>query len=242
MSDRPGAIAPVDNHQMTEEQSAVATGASFLTEIRAGGPMGDGTGGSDASYAPTSRLKLSAPTALVLVVAAVGIGALLGMRKLTGPGTTVAAVKIEYTPGDRTAREAHKRIVEVLDRSSTPVQVPTDQIKKNPFQLVAVTDGGTPKIDDSEQKNAERLAAQVAERERKKMTMLATLKVNSVLTGTVPVARVNNDVVRVGDAIGDGLFTVSAINGRGVTVEADGHEYELVMEEGAANPKAPRKR
>jgi len=242
MSNKPGALANVPPTDAPEAQSSGA-GSSFLTEIRSGGAGADG---SPALEAPSAgRFKVSGPTALVLVVAAVGIGALLGMRKLTSPGAAVASVSIDYTPGQRTAGEAHKRLVDVLDRSTTPVQVPTDQIKKNPFQFATAPSNAEPIAkggEDDEARAARLRAAEIAARQKQIGDQLATLRVNGVMNGVVPVARINEEMVRLGDTVSDGLFTVTAIGGRSVTLQADGREYEITMTETTGNSKSPRRR
>lgn len=243
MSTKPGALANVAPAEAPQGAEAAAGTSSFLTEIRSGGTGADGAPVTEIPSAP--RFKVSGPTALVLVVAAVGIGALLGMRKLTSPGQAVASVNIDYTPGVRTATEAHKRIVEVLDRSTTPVQVPTDQIKKNPFQFATAPRAETTTDNQSEKEALEaarRSAAEVAARQKKIVDTLASLKVNGVMDGAVPVARVNGDMVRVGDQLAEGLFTVTAIGGRSVRLQVDGHEYELTMDETTPGSKSPRRR
>ncbi len=241
MSNKPGALAPVTPAETPEPAEGAGSTSSFLTEIRSGG--GDGMSVPDVP-AP-SRFKISGPTALVLVVAAVGIGALLGMRRLASPRAAMASVNIEYTPGQRAAGEAHDRLIEVLDRSSTPVQVPTDQIKKNPFQFATAPTTAEPMAkggEDEEAKAARLRAAEIAARQKQITDTLATLRVNGVMQGPVPVARVNNEVVRLGDTLGDGLFTITAIGGRGVTVQADGREYEITMDETSGNARSPRRR
>lgn len=244
MSSKPGALANVTpSEPPAEAADGGGAGGNFLTEIRSGGAGVEGAPVIETPPAP--RFKISGPTALVLVVAAVGIGALLGMRKLTAPGSALATVTIDYTPGKRSAADAHRRLVEVLDRSSTPVQVPTDQIKKNPFQL-SVAPAAAPIAPGGEDKEAMEIrlrAAELAARQKKLVDALGTLKVNGVMKGAVPVARVNGELVRVGDPVGDGLFRVSAIGERGVTLAADGKEYELTMEEvSSGGAKGPRRK
>lgn len=245
MSNTPGALANVEpSEPVAPAENTSGAGGSFLTEIRSSGAGAEGAIPSEPVAMP-SRFRISGPTALVLVVAAVGIGALLGMRKLTNAGAAMASVNIDYTPGQRTAAQAHKRLVEVLDRSSTPVQVPTDQIKKNPFQL-AVAPQTAPTPDTADDKTAleeaRRNAAAIAARQKLIADKLGSLMVNGVMDGARPVARINGEMVQVGDTIADGLFTVTAIGGRAVTVQADGKEYELTMLETTGNSKSPRRR
>jgi len=243
MSTKPGALAPVAPSDGPEQAESGGGSSSFLSEIRSGGVGADGAPLPESTSPP--RFRVSGPTALVLVVAAVGIGALLGMRKLTSPGAAMATVNIDYTPGQRGVADAHKRLVEVLDRSTTPVQVPTDQIKKNPFQFATAPTTATPIAKGGEDAEAAAIrmrAAELAARQKKIVDALGTLKVNGVMQGSVPVARVNGEMVRIGDTIAEGLFTVAAIGGRGVTLQADGREYELAMEEVTSGSKAPRRR
>ncbi len=243
MSSKPGELANVTPAESPDKGDTGAATSTFLTDIKSSGANMEG-GVSEMPRAP--RFKVSGPTALVLVVAAVGIGALLGMRKLTSPGAAVASVKIDYTPiSGRASVDAHKRIVEVLDRSSTPVQVPTDQIKKNPFQFTSAAQPATPIAkggEDEEARLARLKAGEIAARQKKITDELGHLKVNGVMEGAVPVARINGETVRLGDTVADGLFTVTAIGGRSVTLQTDGRDYTLTMEETTGNSKSPRRR
>jgi len=63
---------------------------------------------------------------------------------------------------------------------------------------------------------------------------LASLTLQGVLGGTIPVARVSGETVRVGDTLSE-IFTVKLITGRTVTLETDGKEFQLTMEEPKQN-------
>lgn len=108
-------------------------------------------------------------------------------------------------------------IVKMLANDPSKNQVPIEFVKKNPFQMGAetVADGGAQRQGDSAKKlNAE----------------FAKLKLQSVVTGRMPLAMINDQMCRVGDRIGS--FTVTAIrqNELAVDLAAAGTTFSLTME------------
>lgn len=65
---------------------------------------------------------------------------------------------------------------------------------------------------------------------------MSQLKLHSVVGGRVPVARLGDQTVKVGDVVLE-LFTVTAIGGRSVALTVDGETYNLVMDEGEGRGK-----
>lgn len=178
------------------------------------------------------------------------VAAIYGMRQFgTRSGINFEQVKIDFeidgAPADRT--EDHARLKRVLDASKEPVQVPIDTVQKNPFLLKAFGNphadvGGGPAVDQT----AEIIRKMEEERKRRLAMIedrLAELELHSVVLGSVPVARINEDVYRVGDLIED-LIEVTAIDGRSVTVTADGRSRVLTVgeENEPARPASKRRR
>jgi len=80
-------------------------------------------------------------------------------------------------------------------------------------------------LDDPEARRLAELQARLA----KVQSEFNKLELNSVLGGSMPIARISGEAVRVGDKIGD-YFTVVAIHGRSVELSAEGEIYTLFME------------
>ncbi len=230
-----GTIDPTK--QIVKENTAKA--GSFLAELRGASNTDSAEGVVAKGGASGSEKRVSTPAVLVAVVLASCAGLLWGMRALgVGPLTGGEDVKIDYTPEGAAKNGAHKKLLGELERSSQPVQVPTEQITKNPFKLAAKpSDVIEPAKDNSDEILQKQLAATAkrkAEREKKIIDTLSSLALQGVLGGTIPVARISGETVRVGDTLSE-LFTVKSIIGRTVTLEADGKEFQLSMEEPKQN-------
>lgn len=232
-----GTIDPTKQIVKDPAKDAAGKGGSFLAELR-GASSADAADGVVTKAGGGGR-SVSTPAVLVAVVLVACAGLLWGMRKLgVGPLTGFDEVKIDYTPEGSAKNGAHKKLLGELERSGQPVQVPTEQITKNPFKLAAKpNDVIEPAKDNSEEILQKQLAATAkrkAEHEKKIADTLASLALQGVLGGTIPVARVSGETVRVGDTLAE-LFTVKSITGRTVTLEADGKEFQLTMEEPKQN-------
>ena len=97
---------------------------------------------------------------------------------------------------------------------------------------------------------AERARHDAELRRGKVQTALAQLKINGIIGGSNPVARISGEAVRVGDTIGDPpLFRVKSIQGRSVELElADttlgetSPVFELSMDDDVSNTNGPAKK
>lgn len=229
MNDRPGPGA---------EGADRTQASSFLSDIRGGG------GGEDGA-APKKRSKLSGSTTLVFTGVLAGAGVLAAMRFFgLGPVAASAKVDVDYqAPSNAKALLAdHERVISTLERSTAAVQAqtPTDKLQKNPFQLVSAQPmSATEAPVDDGKKAAELAAKQKAERRNKIETALSQLKLHSVVGGRVPVARLGDQTVRVGDIVSE-LFTVTAIGGRSVALTVDGETFNIVMDEGEGAVKGKK--
>lgn len=243
MSARPGELAPTsqteDNPEAAASDATSGATASFLAELR--GANGENPAGAGAE----KKSKLSGPTLLVLGVVGAGVLLLLGMRKFaTNGGGEFNPIKIEYTqdPAAAARAKAQKGVLDALERSGSPIQIPTEQIKKNPFELASnpkVTTEVTPT--PAGMSEAEKQARAAAEKIKKTVETLASLKLNGVMDGPTPLARINGETVRAGDTLADGLFTVKEITGRTVILESGGKEYQLNMEASKVPGASPRR-
>lgn len=125
------------------------------------------------------------------------------------------------------------RVMNRLATSNTPMQVPVDRIDKNPFllgrEIAAVTDG--PVIDRSAEiaaMEAERLRLEAERRLSDLNVAFSRLTLHTVMTGSVSAAKINNQIVGVGDTVED-LFLVTAITRDGVTLTVDDNEFFLAV-------------
>lgn len=190
-------------------------------------------GGSTIDQAlPEKKRPIPDSVALLLLVIAVAGGGLFTMRKLgLGSKLQFASVTIDYAIEENAHTGDEDDLLEDL-RNNDIEQVPLSQVQKNPFQLI--DDGHAvaelpigPRSENAAEAERRR---QVMERQQMIVRAYAGLDLNSILLGTVPVARISGNTVRVGDLV-DGLFHVRTITARAVDLEVDGKMYTLSLGE-----------
>lgn len=212
--------------------------AGGVFRLDAGGAGGEGSGA-----APVKR-RLSLPAIMFACLLVGGAGLLYAMRLVgIGPLNSVAGLtKLnDYElakPGAMS--EDHRRVLAQLSSATaSPSQVPVDQVQKNPFELSGLLGPEPSKSDTTEQgarASVDRMRRDAETRKRRVETALKDLKLNGVLGGSRPVARISGEAVRVGDTVAE-MFTVSAIHGRGVDLTADGKTYTLTMDDEKQNER-----
>lgn len=220
------------------------------TEIgEASGLLADLRGSGDARSAGSesrvpSASKVSTQAVVFTIVLAISAGALYLMRRQgMGAGMTFQTVRIDHDfekPQGTTA--AQQRILDDLARSGSPSQVPVEKLPKNPFALVVAALADLP-LDDSDAQSRRASEAARVEREKRQQAIAAALSglvLNSVMEGPVPVARVNDQIVKIGDVVGE-FFMVEGIHGRTIDLGADGKTYTLEMGDGGGRPGGPAK-
>lgn len=203
-------------------------------------PSGDGDAPAPAQLpaAPQARSGPGMVSGGVIVaglVIALGLGAIFGMRMVSKLVDTVQALaQVQFDP-DQKSKEEDARMRKVmleLDRSSRPVQV-VDPLRRDPFarlntgdDIVSIpVDTEDPEAVARAREEAERRAREAARRRaldemtRAVESEIAELKVQGLIGGRVPVARINGEAVRVGDRVGE-HFVVESIDGRQVVVFA----------------------
>lgn len=243
-------LTPLDDEQPADAPGDDDAAAAAL-RLDMLGAHGDG------SLEPPKRSLVGSQNALLLVVVLAAGGALFAMRFLgMGPKSALAgwSVKMPQYDVDKPRdpnNSDHKKVIAELSESRITAQVPTELVQRNPFEMEGVLKTAVQKPGPTGM-TPEQIAAQKAEEERKRaearardiQAELVTFNVASVLIGAVPVARINGELVRVGDRLGE-FFVVKDIHGRGVVLEADGKPYTLdVPERGSTGPHktpAPRK-
>lgn len=192
-----------------------------------------------------SQRPQQAAVALLLVVGAVGV--IFAMRQFgLGPAVSLAGMDVEYTPEEPRTGLSSKQVLADLERSRKAVQVPEGLITQDPFELLnaaASTKSTEPEIDtdsltrlEAARRAAEEQKAREA-RAKEIETAVGRLELQSVMDGSIPMARISGQIVKIGMTVDD-LFEVKAIGGREVTLTADGHDYVLSLEISRTGQKA----
>lgn len=213
-----------------------SAGNSFLAGLR-----GSATDGGDVTQ-PRVRRKSYTQHLIVVALLVISGGMLYGMRTYgMRSGISFKEVKVEFTGDSATTKSAsYQRIMNDLEQAGKPIQIPGERLKKNPFMLGSAPSPTGPDANPAEieAKRREELARIQRERHSADVqTALSTLQLHSVMDGRVPVARVNEEVVKVGSKLAE-FFTVTAIFGRELELESEGQTYVLSMDD----PQGPRKK
>jgi hypothetical protein len=189
------------------------------------------------------RRKVPTQTLILMLVLGVSAAALMSMRQLgLRSGVKFEEVKLDGSEADAEKAKTYDRIMADLARLQTPLDVALGDFGKSPFMLdthkTQVTAEGETIEELTPEQRAALIAKEAAEQRRAQIQDAATqLQVNGILAGRVPIARINEHAYRIGDTVQD-LFTVTAIDGRSVTLEADGESFVLTMDSNQdARPK-----
>lgn len=184
------------------------------------------------------KRRLPAQTLILFLVLGVSAGSLAWMRREgTRAGIDFAELKVDYHEPDAEKARTYERIMSDLARLQAPLDVALTDLGKSPFMLdaakPAITDNGQPVMTGT---SPEELAAAAAEARRQELIhALQSMKVQSVMGGKNPLARIDDQTVRIGDVLGQ--FVVTGIEGRVVALEADGHTFTITMETADGSPK-----
>lgn len=206
--------------------------------------MSPGTedGGSAGSAAVPRRGWRSTQTIALAVLLAAGGGIVYGMRQAgIGPMAAFATTKmpdydVTKAPGSKTAD--HKRILKDLASTNITGQVPADQVQKNPFLLADLLGEETVVAGEDATAAQERARHEREKRDaeaHRKMVEheLAGMKINGIMgataAGDTGVVRINGELYRVGDDVVE-LFTLKAIQSRGVELESNGQVFTVSLD------------
>ena len=245
-------LMPLDMPDDRQQSAPGGGGGVFRLETMAPGmdsaQQSGGAGGAGGLTAPRKR-KISTQALALGVLLALGGGMIYAMRLLgIGPLTTLAhTVLPDYDLTKPSSRAAdHQKILQDLAANHAASQVPVDEVQKNPFRMSDVVSPVATSTPSGDPSAASRAAAERArhdaELKRGRVeSALAQLKVNGIIGGSNPVARISGEAVRVGDTVGE-IFTVTAIHGRGVELTHEGATYELSMDDQSANSTKPKKK
>lgn len=211
---------------------------------------GDAPPGVEAAPAPARarRRRFSLQTAVTVLVVVASAAALYGMRRYgMGAGMTFAGVPIDY-PLDKPAHSTadQQRILSTLERRGMVDQVPPEELHKNPFALETGDAAPPPTEVPDDGSAAARRASEAAEQARAARTAqveqaFGALRLNSIMMGATPLARIGEELVREGDTVA-GLFTVAKILERSVELRADGVTYTLVLGERPGGAPAKKRK
>lgn len=248
-----GGLAPV-GHEGDSTLAPAAGGGGPLGPVGAMGGVG-GVGGFDVGAAPARTV--SGGTVLLVASTLIAGVVLWGMRTVgLGPGRALASLSFDKSLVDSAGMPTrdHAGVLADLNASRVHQQVPEDKVKRNPFLRLegpapAAAVAGTGAADEAERRNAEARRAE-EERQRREAEQqarrleqaVASLKLNGVMGGSSPVARINGEPARVGDRVAE-LFTLSAIHQRSVELKTDeGVVFMLEMGTGESGGAGARPR
>jgi hypothetical protein len=186
-----------------------------------------------------SESKMNTQLVIAACVLAIGGGAIYAMRYIgMKAGLDEKVVEIDYA-SETSSADFNKRFVTVmktLDDSTIAVQLSNkDSFAKTPFARPnSVVEDVVPM--DPGMSEEERLALQrkrdlEREIERRREMVISEamrLKLQGIIGGSRPAARVSGQPVRAGMQLGE-FFTVTKITGRSMIIEADGMRFELAM-------------
>lgn len=194
----------------------------------------EGENALDAFSIPTKKKYSQTGVAMLVLIGAAGV--IIGMRQFgMGPAVSFAGLELSYEPAAGAPTIETTKVLNNLDRSRHAVQIPTRYITQDPFVLEATE--AAPKTDDSiERQMAEKEKREAAQRKaqqaraRELQSAYEKLHLQSCMLGSTPMARINNQIVKVGMSIGE-FFTVTQITGRQVTLQADGKDFIITLED-----------
>ncbi|MEQ9207869.1 MAG: hypothetical protein RLN78_10925 [Phycisphaerales bacterium] len=230
------------NLNKADEATGVPAAIPGMGNDAAGGGSGFSTGAAEPS-------KFNGQVMLAGLVFAIGVGSIYAMRYIgMQAGIKESVTMVEYTASTTTPDFVKRfdKIMDDLEEVSVSVQFDRDTVlPQEPFTMTAIadpTDEFIAPLANQEDMSAQmaRLARQRAEHDRLQReeriaeidTIASNLKLQSVIGGSRPVARISGEPVGVGMTLAD-TFKVISIKGSVVTLEVEGMKYELGLGEGA---------
>ncbi|MFG0328725.1 MAG: hypothetical protein ACF8PN_02395 [Phycisphaerales bacterium] len=174
--------------------------------------------------------------AIILVAGGVLYGMRIVAQKSASASTGDESVEVKIKEAvnrmiqsDQTdMRSESERVLAGLSLDRSEVQVPLDEVKKNPFFLIgqAATDPTPRNVEPAN--DSEYLRRQQERRREELARRVSRFEISSVMgRGDSCVAIVNNQVVQVGDYLDD--FQVIRIEPLRVTLDAEGLEFEITL-------------
>ena len=207
-------------------------------------PNAEGGQANAPAYVPgKSKNRLSGQIACMVIIVAVSAATIFFMRQYgVKAGINFDTVAVEYQQPDEAKARTYQRIMADLSRIQKPMEVALGEFGASPFMLDRPVTRVNPANPTGPEMTPEEIAAEAerrrVEQEREEMMMaLRNLKLQGVMGGSVPLARISDRNYRVNDVIYD-VFTITKIEGREVTVQCKGESFTISMEDVDAGPKA----
>jgi hypothetical protein len=202
-------------------------------KLRFGATQSDG---SENGSPRAGRKRMSQQSMVMAVVFTVSASAIFGMRTMGNrAGIAMGGQSVEYTPPTDDRTRTYDLIMAELARAQSPLDVTLSEFGKSPFMLepspqaVLVDPVSGPALTNEE------LAA--LEAERKKAERIAELqakaselKLQSVMNGRRPLARINGQTVAQGETVLE-VFTLLRVEDRSVVLAAEGLQFVLSLED-----------
>lgn len=217
--------------------------------IGVGGEFGEETANLDPLAGAGTGKKFGNGSLIIVLVIAVAVGGLWGMRKLTRVNAatnsnTEVEMTIEKFLGALTGSDSKPRadsqkpagqdgVLDVLKETYTQRQVPLTDVQRNPFILYGetfVTASPDVHADSGDFARAKQRSDRQEEFERG----ASALHLKSVIMGSDPLANVSGKIVHPGDEItspaGDVAYRVTKITADAVTIIAEDKALDLTVE------------
>lgn len=206
-------------------------------------PNADSAAPGAAPFAPGKpRNRISGQLACMVIIVAVSAATIFFMRQYgVKAGIDFDTVAVEYQQPDEAKARSYERIMADLARIQKPMEVALGEFGASPFMLDQPVTKVNPNNPSGPSMTAEEIAAEAErrrlEQQREEMLMaLRSLKLQGVMGGSVPLARISDQTYRVGDEIYE-TFTITKIEGREVTVTCRGETFVISMEDAEGGAK-----
>lgn len=204
----------------------------------AGSANAGGGGGAEEVTQASSRqgIRVSGHVVCMAIVVAVSAATIYFMRQYgVRAGIDFDTVTVEYQQPDESKARTYEKIMADLERIQRPMEVALGEFSATPFMLDRPVTTVSPQDPNAGRMSPEELAAEaerrrIEQRREELMMALRSLKVQGVMGGRVPLARISDETYRVGDTIAN-LFQIVAIEGREVVLEHEGERFTLGMQE-----------
>jgi hypothetical protein len=194
----------------------------------------------ESATAPNKQL-IPQQFLVLAVVLGVSAATIFTMRQygLRAGLVTAEEVKIDYQQQDAEKARSYERIMADLRRVEQPLDVALREFQESPFMPKTATTVVDNEVIPQSEAERRRLQQQAAEEERRQQieTALSAIKINMVMG---EIARINDEYYRVGNQVAE-FFTIVKIEGRSVTLQADGANYTIEMDEIGGSGHSPSK-
>ncbi len=238
MSTRP-TLTPLNEEPSAEEKPPVAQGSFMLS-------LNEQSAGASAAKSST---KISVFNIILLSMVLGSVSLIITMRKFgLSQASAASEIKIDYIRAneDPERKLRQDRAIARLDaEQSTPAtQISPRSVVVSPFFENIKIESKIGVSDPNDLSARQKLEAQRRLQERADgiKTAFGKLKLESILNGVKPVARINKETVAVGDTV-DTIFKVISIKDRTVELMSDGELFvlelggKLNVKDGKRNPK-----